>query len=164
MFVFVFVCVCVSLSLINFKFVALLVGEFVVNIMSDWFLESANHTSGAFPPSVSEIDLCALSLLPSLSLSVPRVQESAIHLECTVQSIIPLINEDKVHSSSIVLGRIQRVHVLKEILIERETERDGERKKQRPVVDWRKLRPVGRLGGDSYTMVTNEREMKRPKV
>jgi hypothetical protein len=31
-----------------------------------------------------------------------------------------------------------------------------------PEVDWSKLLPVGRLGGDSYTFVKNEFELPRP--
>lgn len=32
-------------------------GEFVVNIISDWMVEAANHTCGAFPPEVDEMQL-----------------------------------------------------------------------------------------------------------
>eukprot|EP00958_Prasinococcus_capsulatus_P011921 scaffold1187_cov374-Prasinococcus_capsulatus_cf.AAC.11 len=40
-------------------------GEFVVNIMSEWFVEAANHTCGNFDPDVSEWDLCGLTPIPS---------------------------------------------------------------------------------------------------
>ena len=40
-------------------------GEFVVNIMSEWFIEAANHTCGNFDPDVSEWDLSGLTPIPS---------------------------------------------------------------------------------------------------
>lgn len=60
--------------------------EFVVNIMSEWFVESANHTCGAFPPETDEIALSGLTTVPSSAVKPPRVAESAVHLECQVSS------------------------------------------------------------------------------
>jgi hypothetical protein len=36
-----------------------------VNIMSDWWVEAANHTCGDFDRGVDEASLSGLSLLPS---------------------------------------------------------------------------------------------------
>lgn len=59
-------------------------GQFVVNIMSSWYVESANHCSGAFPPDVSEFEVSGLSTLPSDIVKPPRVGEAAVQLECEV--------------------------------------------------------------------------------
>lgn len=36
-------------------------GEFVANIMSEWFIESANFTCGNFDPDVDEMKLAGLT-------------------------------------------------------------------------------------------------------
>jgi flavin reductase (DIM6/NTAB) family NADH-FMN oxidoreductase RutF len=38
-------------------------GEFVVNIISDWMVEAANHTCGTFPPEIDEMELRYLFLI-----------------------------------------------------------------------------------------------------
>jgi flavin reductase (DIM6/NTAB) family NADH-FMN oxidoreductase RutF len=57
-------------------------GEFVVNIMSAWFLEAANHTCGPYDPGVDEFTVSGLTPLDSEVVSAPRVAESAVHMEC----------------------------------------------------------------------------------
>ena len=55
-----------------------------MNIISSWYLESANHCSGMFPPEENEIELAGLTCLPSTSVKPPRVAEAAVHFECEV--------------------------------------------------------------------------------
>lgn len=161
-------------------------GQFVVNIMSDWYVESANHCSGAFPHDINEMDKAGLSSLPSDVVKPPRVGNAAIQLECEVSApcslcitstvtrlthtlctvyvylqtfqLIPVNNDDNVHSSTLVLGKILKFHVLEDVLT---PESNGSPK---PVVDWRKLRPIARMGGDTYTVVDNGFDISRPKV
>lgn len=59
--------------------------EFVVSIMSDWFIEAANHTCGSFPPEVDEMALTGLTPAKSTIVSPPRVKESAVNMECQVR-------------------------------------------------------------------------------
>lgn len=40
--------------------------QFVVNIMSEWFVESANHTCGNFPPDIDEMAVAGLTPIPSV--------------------------------------------------------------------------------------------------
>lgn len=61
------------------------VGQFVVNIMSDWYTESANHTSGRFPSEVDEMKLSGLTPIPSEAIAPPRVGEAAVQFECEVR-------------------------------------------------------------------------------
>ena len=56
----------------------------MVNIMSDWYVESANYTSGRFPPEVDEMQLAGLTHLPSVTIKPPRVGEAAVQFECVV--------------------------------------------------------------------------------
>ena len=57
----------------------------MVNIMSSWYLESANHCSGAFPPDVNEMEVAGLTEVPSEVVKPPRVAEAAVQLECEVK-------------------------------------------------------------------------------
>lgn len=40
--------------------------EFTVNMISNWFIESANFTSGSFDPGVDEVDMSGLTPMPSV--------------------------------------------------------------------------------------------------
>lgn len=64
--------------------ITFILGQFVVNIMSDWYVESANHCSGAFPHDVNELEKAGLSSLPSDIVKPPRVGSAAVQLECEV--------------------------------------------------------------------------------
>lgn len=72
--------------------------------------------------------------------------------------LIPVNNDDNVHSSTLVLGKILKFHVLEDVLT---PESKGSPK---PIVDWQKLRPIARMGGDTYTVVDNGFDISRPKV
>ena len=43
--------------------------EFVVSIISDWFVEAANHTCGPYSPEHNEFDSSGLTQVPSLLVS-----------------------------------------------------------------------------------------------
>lgn len=43
----------------------MLIRDFVVNIISDWFIEAANHTCGMFDYGVNEMQLSGLTPIPS---------------------------------------------------------------------------------------------------
>lgn len=58
--------------------------EFVVSIMSDWFVEAANHTCGSFPPEVDEMKAAGLTPVKSTLVQPPRVEESGVNMECKV--------------------------------------------------------------------------------
>jgi len=48
-------------------------GEFVVCVMSDWFVEAANHCCSSFPRGIDEFDESGLTRKPSLRVKPPRV-------------------------------------------------------------------------------------------
>ncbi len=73
----------------------------------------------------------------------------------------PHNNDQNVHTVSVVTGRIVRFHVHEGVLTDQAA---ANPQQNRPVVDWKKLSPVGRLGGDSYTLVDNAVDLLRPKV
>jgi len=132
-------------------------GQFVVNIISSWFVESANHTCGAFDPEVNEMDVAGLTAIPSELIAPPRVGESAVHFECEAIDLKPFMNDAGVHTVTVVTGKIVRVHIHNEVLTTASREATN-----KPVVDWEKLSVVGRLGGDMYTRVVNSLDLPRP--
>ncbi|MGA9406604.1 MAG: flavin reductase family protein, partial [Bacteroidota bacterium] len=53
--------------------------EFVVNIVTEKFLQALKISSADFPP---EIEHSNLTLIPSKSIGTPRIAESPVNLEC----------------------------------------------------------------------------------
>lgn len=76
-------------------------------------------------------------------------------------NIQPHYNDEKVHTVSVVTGRIVRFHVHDSVLTDASR---AHPEKNRPVVDWGKLKPVGRMGGDTYTIVDNGTDLARPVI
>jgi len=120
-------------------------GEFVVNVVDEPLGSRMVQASGDWPEDVDEFVLTGLTPVPSDLVRPPRVGESPVSLECRVHRIIELGN------ASFVVGEIRRAHV-----------RDGVLTEGR--VDIEKLRPLGRLGGDSYAPVRDVIHMPRPKT
>ena len=52
--------------------------------MSSWYLESANHCSGAFDPDQNELSIAGLTTLSSDVVKPLRVAEAAVQFECEV--------------------------------------------------------------------------------
>ncbi|KAK9893447.1 hypothetical protein P389DRAFT_175512 [Cystobasidium minutum MCA 4210] len=127
-------------------------GEFVVNMISEPFVEAANFSSMDCPPEVSEWDLTGLTPVPSDTVKPPRVGESAFSMECTMDMAHDVFSDDekRIQTGTLILGRIRRFHVRKDIL------------GPTGAIDTGKLLPVSRLGGISYGRVTDVFEIPRP--
>lgn len=119
--------------------------EFVVNTVDEPLGERMVHTSGEWPEDVDEFALSGLTPVASDLIKPPRVGESPIGMECRLHRIIELGN------TFFVVGEIVRAHVKDAVLT------DGK-------VDIAKLRPLGRLGGDGYSVVRDVIQMARPRV
>lgn len=120
-------------------------GEFVVNTVDEALGPRMVQSSGEWPENVDEFKLTGLTPVPSDLVKPPRVGESPISMECRSYRIVEL------GSTHFVVGEILRAHVKDEILT------DGR-------VDIAKLQPLGRLGGDGYSVVRDVIHMARPKV
>jgi len=120
-------------------------GEFVVNIVNEDLATRMVQTSGDWPEDVDELALTGLTSLDSDLVKPPRIAESPVHLECKLHREIPL------GKTSFVIGEILRAHVSDAVLT------DGR-------VDVEKLKPLGRLGGDGYSVVRDVLHLARPKV
>ena len=120
-------------------------GEFVVNTVDEPLGARMVRTSGDWPDDVDEFELTGLTPVPSDMIKPPRVGESPVSMECRLHRLIEL------GSTFFVVGEIVRAHVRDEVLT------DGR-------VDIGKLRPLGRLGGDGYSVVRDVIHIARPQV
>lgn len=120
-------------------------GEFVVNTVDEPLGARMVRTSGDWPDDVDEFELTGLTPVPSDMIKPPRVGESPVSMECRLHRLIEL------GSTFFVVGEIVRAHVKDEVLT------DGR-------VDIGKLRPLGRLGGDGYSVVRDVIHIARPQV
>lgn len=124
-------------------------GQFVVNAAVAELAAEVNLSSAELPPGESEVELTGLSVLPSIKVKPPRLAESPVSLECLLRQVIP-IGENPL-SANLVIGEVVLIHVADRILDDRGR------------VDPRKLRTIGRLGGDFYCHTSDLFQMKRPE-
>mmetsp|Transcript_27547 Transcript_27547/g.82513 ORF Transcript_27547/g.82513 Transcript_27547/m.82513 type:complete len:139 (-) Transcript_27547:71-487(-) len=124
--------------------------------MSEWYLEAANHTCGNFAPEVNEFDEAGLTQVPSELVRPPRCAEAAVQLECRVDSIHD-IRKDEADgggpSCTMVVGRVLKVHVNRAVYDE-----------ENGVVRPEALRPMSRLGGNTYGTLGDIFDLRRPTV
>ncbi|KAG2497832.1 hypothetical protein HYH03_004102 [Edaphochlamys debaryana] len=129
-------------------------GEFVVNIMSEWFVEAANHCCGDYPRGVDEMRLAGLTPLASTKVKPPRVAESAVHMECKLRTIHHVTGRSGDVSTSIVIGEVLAFHVSQAVAARSPS--------GRPTVDLVRLAPVARCGGVTYARSAELYDLPRP--
>ena len=129
-------------------------GEFVVNIISEWYAEAANHTSGEFGPEDDEFAIAGLTPARSDCVAPPRVGEAAVALECRLTHRHDIGGEAA--GATLVVGEVKMFHVQRALLLD-----DGG---GQPRVRFDGPRPVSRLGGNSYGLTTTLFDLPRPKV
>jgi len=118
-------------------------GEWVFNVLEVDYLEQANQTSAPMPPEMSELEAAKLETLPCEIVKAPRLRQARVSMECKLVHKYEVKNDDGVHSTTIVMGRVVRFHIHDSVL------QDG-RDEDKPLVDLEKLQPVGRAGGITY--------------
>jgi flavin reductase (DIM6/NTAB) family NADH-FMN oxidoreductase RutF len=122
--------------------------------MSDWFVEAANHTSGDFPPGADEAAAAGLTRLPSARVAPPRIAEAGVALECVLREVHNVAGGDGKPSSAVVIGQVVLAHVHPAVA--------GASPSGRLVVDATKLRPVARMGGNTYAASPALFDLPRP--
>src|SRR3712207_6575624 len=88
-------------------------GEFVVNIVSEDFVEKMNLCSAEYPPDIDEWEKSGLTPIPSECVKPERVAESRFHMECKLSQIIEVSTEPL--GGNLVLGEVLRFHVADEL-------------------------------------------------
>jgi len=106
-------------------------GEFVVNVVTADIGAAMNETATEFPPETDEFDVAGLTSIASDVVKPPRVAESPINMECTLNDIVD------VGSGSLVIGEIVLFHIADALY-------------DAGHIDVTKLNPLGRLAGDNY--------------
>ena len=129
--------------------------EFVVNIISEPFVEAANATCVEAPEEVDEWRVSGLGMVPSDTVKPARVRESAVSFECTLHSSHDILPPNSPPSSppttTLVLGLIKKAHIRNAVL-----------STDKRTVDAEKLQAMSRLGGLAYARVGEGFELTRP--
>lgn len=110
--------------------------EFVINIVSEDFVEKMNICAGEFPAEIDEAEVSGLNKSASFKVKPPRIKESKVHLECTLYEALHF--GEHAGAGSLVIGKVEHVHITDELY-------DNGR------INTEKLNPIGRLAGHMYT-------------
>jgi flavin reductase (DIM6/NTAB) family NADH-FMN oxidoreductase RutF len=121
--------------------------EFVVNIVSEEFVERMNATAAQVGPEVDEFELSGLTPLASELIKPARVAESHVHMECRLLQVVHV--SEQPGGGSVVLGEVLRFHVSEDYIEDFRIDPD-------------KLRAVGRMAGSTYARTTDRFELQRP--
>jgi len=124
-------------------------GAFCVNLVSEGLLEAMNLTSTDVGPEVDEFALAGLRKEDGTVVDVPRVAEAPAVLECVLEKEVSLDPS----SNTLLIGQVRAVQLSPALEVDLE----------RWAVDPRSLRPVGRLGGEDYTLLGEVRTIPRPR-
>jgi flavin reductase (DIM6/NTAB) family NADH-FMN oxidoreductase RutF len=120
-------------TLLNIK----TVGECVINVVPHGIVHQVALAGVEFPHGVSEFDKTGLTPIPSNRVTPPRVKESPIQLECTLEQIIPLGTGKG--AGNLVICRMIWMHLDPNILDERGR------------IDPHKVDLMGRMGRSYYS-------------
>jgi flavin reductase (DIM6/NTAB) family NADH-FMN oxidoreductase RutF len=96
---------------------------------------------------VDQFEASGLTPIPSDVVTPPRVKESRINVECRLVQVVHV--SAKPLGGSLVLGEVVRFHI-DDALFENYR------------IDPDKLRPVGRMGGPTYTRTTDRFNLEGP--
>jgi len=124
-------------------------GEFVVCFAPEKLYLQINESATDYPPEISEFDAVGLTREPSLRVSPPRVAESPVAIECTLNRTIELGN------STVVMGDVVHIAIDEDVL---DTSRPD---RPHPRID--SLKPLSRLGKDEWGLLGEIRSIKRNK-
>lgn len=112
--------------------------EFVINIVSEDFVQQMNDCATEFASDVDEFEASGLTKVDSVAVKPSRVKESKVHLECVLDQVLHF-GEEEAGAGSLVIGKVVHVQVADELY-------EGGR------INSEKLNPVGRLAGATYTL------------
>lgn len=112
-------------------------GEFVVCLTPTSLFHKINDTSIDFPASMSEFDEIGLTREPSSRVAPPRIAESPVAIECTLNRTIEIGN------SVVVMGDVVLFSIEDRVL--------DLSKPRRPHPRIEDLQPVARLGRNQWT-------------
>lgn len=116
------------------------IGEFVVNIAPERFMDQMVRTSDPLPHGQSEFAHTNLVEVASTSIRPPRVAGAPVAFECTTYDIV------YIGKSAWVMGLVRMIHVDAAAYVGTK----GENLHRIDVLRDTEMRPVGRLGRANY--------------
>jgi len=120
-------------------------GEFVVHMVDEPLAQMMVDTSASLPHGESELDKLPLTTVPSETLSVPRIAEAPVALECSEHSTL------EIGSNRLIIGIVHVVHA-RDGLFDDDIHLDHEA-----------YQPIGRMSSpDWYTRTADQFEIPRP--
>jgi len=108
---------------------------FVVHMVTEELFDAMNISAANFPSEASEVDATNLHTVPSAHISVPRLAEAKVSMECKLHSV------QRLGMHSIFIGEVVMYHVADELLNDR--------------MRICNFIPIGRMGGGSVYCRTN---------
>ena len=117
--------------------------EFVINSVSEEWVEQMDQTGTPFEASVNEFEQVGLTPEASLIIKPPRVKEAKVSMECKLYELLALGAD-----FTLVIGQVVNFHIAKEVYLP-----DYK-------IDHTQLKAVGRLAG-SYARTTDNFPVKR---
>lgn len=112
-------------------------GEFVVNMVTEDLFGAMNVSAADFPPDMSELAIAGLHIEPSIQISVPRVAEAQVSMECKLHAT-QLLGDN-----TLIFGQVVMFHVADHLV--------GER------FHIHGFSPIGRMGSPSVYCRTTDR-------
>lgn len=125
------------------------VPEVVINVVTYSMVEQASLASCEFPKAVNEFEKAGFTELKSLKVKPPRVAESPVSFECTVNQVIELGTSGG--AGNLIICEVQLMHVKDEVLDEQGR------------IDPYKLDAVARMGQDYYCRAQGDAIFVVPK-
>jgi flavin reductase (DIM6/NTAB) family NADH-FMN oxidoreductase RutF len=108
-------------------------GEFVVHIAHSGLTPQVHASAVEHPPEVSEVDLLGLHTVPCTHISVPRLRDAPIAMECRLHSVTPFGDA----GAEFFVGEVLCWHLREGLMV------NGK-------IDSFALDPVCRLAGPNY--------------
>lgn len=124
-------------------------GEFVYNMPTLELVSEMNATSTPLPEGMDEFEFAGLKKAASLKVRPPRVAESPVNLECTVERIVRFGDGENEIPTHVTFGRVVGMHIHESYL-----DADG-------YFLTAKAQPVARLGGIQYAVSAPPFELAR---
>ncbi|MGC6427133.1 MAG: flavin reductase family protein [Akkermansiaceae bacterium] len=119
--------------------------EFVVHMVDEPLGQAMVDTSATLPHGTSELDALNLTTLPSEKVSVPRIAEAPVALECTEHSTL------EIGTNRLVIGIAHFIHSREGLFDDNHHLNPGI------------YHPVGRMASpDWYTRTSDQFEIPRP--
>ncbi|MGP7816270.1 flavin reductase family protein [Niallia sp. 01092] len=125
--------------------------EFVIHICDEDNIEKINETAANFPSDISEIEEAKLQPVDSWLISTPGIMEAKIRIECKLEKIITINNEEGKPACDLILGRAVYFHISDDLY------KDGK-------IDAKRLKPVSRMAGNDYSKLGETFTIERPKL